>query len=121
MDVASFSAQLQELQARAVSHPSTSADSPEALDAIESGMLGRKGELRSLLAWYRRSRPRTGPRSAPSPTPSARPSKARSPERRVGLEAEALDGAPGREGEDVTLPGRSAVAWLAASAARDRA
>ena len=44
MDVASFSAQLEELQARAVASI-TAADSPEALDAIQTAVLGRKGEL----------------------------------------------------------------------------
>ena len=48
MDVASFSAELQELQARALASIAESG-SPAALDEVESGMLGRKGELRGLM------------------------------------------------------------------------
>ena len=48
MDVASFSAQLEELQAQAVA-AIAAAGSPAALDAIETAMLGRKGALKDLL------------------------------------------------------------------------
>jgi phenylalanyl-tRNA synthetase alpha chain len=105
VDVASFSAQLQELQARAVASIAA-ADSPAALDAIESGMLGRKGELKGLLggigALPAEDRPKVG--AMANPVRSA--IETALAERRVGLEAGTLDARLAEEAEDVTLPGR---------------
>jgi phenylalanyl-tRNA synthetase alpha chain len=105
VDVASFSAQLEELQARAV-NSIAAADSPEALDAIESGMLGRKGELKGLLGGIGQlptvDRPKVG--ALANPVRSA--IEAALAERRVGLESEALAARLRDEAEDVTLPGR---------------
>ena len=90
MDVSTFSAQLEELQTRAVA-AIAAADSPEALDAIESGMLSRKGELKGLLggigALPAEDRPKVG--ALANPVRSA--IEAALADRRVGLEAEALD------------------------------
>ena len=105
MDVASFSAQLEELQARAVTSIAA-ADSPEALDALDTALLGRKGELKGLLGGIGQlpaeDRPNVG--ALANPVRSAIESALA--ERRVGLEAEALDARLAAEAEDVTLPGR---------------
>ena len=105
MDVASFSAQLEELQARAVTSIAA-ADSPEALDALDTALLGRKGELKGLLGGIGQlpaeDRPKVG--ALANPVRSAIESALA--ERRVGLEAEALDARLAAEAEDVTLPGR---------------
>jgi len=105
VDVASFSAQLQELQARAVTSIAA-ADSPESLDAIDTAMLGRKGELKGLLGGIGQlpteDRPKVG--ALANPVRSAIESALA--ERRVGLEAEALEARLLAEAEDVTLPGR---------------
>jgi phenylalanyl-tRNA synthetase alpha chain len=105
VDVATFSAQLEELQARAVVAVAA-ADSPEALDAIESAMLSRKGELKGLLggigALPAEDRPKVG--ALANPVRSS--IEAALADRRVGLEAEALEARLLAEAEDVTLPGR---------------
>ena len=48
MDLASFSAQLDDLRRRALAAVEE-ADDPAQLDEVESAYLGRKGELRTLL------------------------------------------------------------------------
>ncbi|HEY5489173.1 MAG TPA: hypothetical protein VIK00_04970, partial [Candidatus Limnocylindrales bacterium] len=48
MDLESFSAQLNDLRARARAAVAK-ADDPAELDGVESAYLGRKGELRTLL------------------------------------------------------------------------
>ena len=105
MDAASFETQLQDLQARALSAIST-ADSPETLDAVESGILGRKGELRDLLgrigALSAEDRPRLG--ALANPVREAIESELA--QRRTRLETAALESRLKSEGEDVTLPGR---------------
>ena len=105
MDVASFSAQLEELQARAVTSIAA-ADSPEALDAIDSGMLGRKGELRGLLGGIGALPAEDRPKVGAMANPVRESIEAALAERRVGLESEALDARLLAEAEDVTLPGR---------------
>ena len=105
MDVATFSAQLEELQARAVTSIAA-ADSPQALDAIESAMLGRKGELKGLLGGIGQLPTEDRPKVGALANPVRSAIEAALAERRVGLEAEALDARLRDEGEDVTLPGR---------------
>jgi phenylalanyl-tRNA synthetase alpha chain len=105
VDVASFSAQLEELQARAVASISA-ADSPEALDAIESAMLGRKGELKDLLGGIGQLPAEDRPKVGALANPVRDAIETALAERRVGLEAEALDARLRAEAEDVTLPGR---------------
>ncbi len=105
MDVNSFSAQLRELQARAVASIAA-ADSPEALDAIESGMLGRKGELKGLLGGIGTLPAADRPKVGALANPVRAAIEAALAERRVGLEATALDHRLAAEAEDVTLPGR---------------
>ena len=105
MDVASFSAQLEELQARAVTSIAA-ADSPESLDVIQTAVLGRKGELKGLLGGIgplpAEDRPKVG--ALANPVRSA--IEEALAERRIGLEAEALHARLVAEAEDVTLPGR---------------
>ena len=105
MDVASFSAQLKELQARAVASISA-ADSPEALDAIEHAMLGRKGELKGLLGGIGQLPAEDRPKVGALANPVRTAIEEALAERRVGLEAEALHARLLAEAEDVTLPGR---------------
>jgi phenylalanyl-tRNA synthetase alpha chain len=106
VDVASFSAQLEELQARAV-NSIAAAESPEALNAIESGMLGRKGELKGLLGGIGQLPTEDRPKVGALANPVRSAIEAALAERRVGLESEALAARLRDEAEDVTLPGRS--------------
>jgi phenylalanyl-tRNA synthetase alpha chain len=105
VDVASFSAQLEELQARAVASIAA-ADSPEALEAIEHAMLGRKGELKGLLGGIGQLPAEDRPRVGALANPVRSAIEEALAERRVGLEAEALEARLLAEAEDVTLPGR---------------
>ena len=105
MDVASFSAQLEELQARAIAAIAEAA-SPEALDAIEHAMLGRKGELKGLLGGIGQLPAEDRPKVGALANPVRTAIEEALAERRVGLEAEALDARLLAEAEDVTLPGR---------------
>ena len=105
MDVASFSAQLDELRTRAVS-AIAGADLPEALDAIESGMLGRKGELRGLLGGIGALSAEDRPKVGALANPVRGSIEAALADRRVSLEAEALDARLRAGAQDVTLPGR---------------
>jgi phenylalanyl-tRNA synthetase alpha chain len=106
VDVASFEAQLEDLRARAIA-AIAGAGSPEALDAIESAMLGRKGELKSLLGGIGQLPAEDRPKVGALANPVRAAIEAALAERRVGLEAEALDKRLLAEAEDVTLPGRS--------------
>ena len=105
MDVASFSAQLEELQARAVTSIAA-AESPEALDAIDSGMLGRKGELKGLLGGIGQLPAEDRPKVGALANPVRNAIEAALAERRVGLESDALEARLNEEAEDITLPGR---------------
>ncbi|MEX1344291.1 MAG: phenylalanine--tRNA ligase subunit alpha, partial [Candidatus Limnocylindrales bacterium] len=105
MDVASFSAQLEELQARAIA-AIAAADSPEALDAIDTAMLGRKGELKGLLGGIGQLPAEDRPKVGALANPVRSAIETALDERRVGLEAEALHARLVAEAEDVTLPGR---------------
>ena len=105
MDVASFSAQLEELQARAVTSIAA-ADSPEALDALDTALLGRKGELKGLLGGIGQLPAEDRPKVGALANPVRSAIEEALAERRVGLEAEALQARLAAEAEDVTLPGR---------------
>jgi phenylalanyl-tRNA synthetase alpha chain len=105
VDVASFNRQLQDLQDRAVDSIAA-ADSPAALDAIESAMLGRKGELKGLLGGIGQLPAEDRPKVGALANPVRSAIEQALAERRVGLEAEALDARLRAEAEDVTLPGR---------------
>jgi phenylalanyl-tRNA synthetase alpha chain len=105
VDVASFSAQLEELQARAIAAIAEAA-SPEALDAIEHAMLGRKGELKGRLGGIGQLPAEDRPKVGALANPVRTAIEEALAERRVGLEAEALDARLLAEAEDVTLPGR---------------
>jgi phenylalanyl-tRNA synthetase alpha chain len=105
VDVESFSAQLQELQARAVASIAA-AESPEALDAIESAMLSRKGELKGLLGGIGELPAEDRPKVGAMANPVRDAIESALADRRVGLEAGALDARLAAEAEDVTLPGR---------------
>jgi len=105
VDVASFRAQLEELQVRAV-ESIAAAGSPEELDAVESGMLGRKGELRGLLGGIGALPAEDRPKIGAMANPVREAIEAALIDRRGSLEAEALDTRLLAEGEDVTLPGR---------------
>jgi phenylalanyl-tRNA synthetase alpha chain len=105
VDVASFDEQLQALQARAVS-AIAGADSPASLDAIESAMLGRKGELRALLGGIGSLPAEDRPKIGAMANPVREAIEAALAQRRVGLESEALEARLAAEAEDVSLPGR---------------
>ncbi len=105
MDVASFNAQLEELQAQAVASIAA-ADSPDALDAIETAMLGRKGALKGLLGGIGQLPAEDRPKVGALANPVRSAIEEALAERRVGLEAEALEARLSAEAEDVTLPGR---------------
>jgi phenylalanyl-tRNA synthetase alpha chain len=105
VDVASFSAQLEELRARAVTSIAA-ADSPEALDALDTALLGRKGALKGLLGGIGQLPAEDRPKVGALANPVRNAIESALAERRVGLEAEALDARLAAEAEDVTLPGR---------------
>ena len=105
MDVASFSAQLEELQARAVTSIAA-ADSPESLDVIQTAVLGRKGELKGLLGGIGQLPAEDRPKVGALANPVRSAIEEALAERRIGLEAEALHARLVAEAEDVTLPGR---------------
>jgi phenylalanyl-tRNA synthetase alpha chain len=105
VDVASFSAQLEDLQARAVASIAA-AGSPETLDEIEHALLGRKGELKGLLGGIGQLPAEDRPKVGALANPVRSAIEAALAERRVGLESEALEARLLEEAEDVTLPGR---------------
>jgi phenylalanyl-tRNA synthetase alpha chain len=105
VDVASFSAQLEELHDGALTRIGE-AGSPTELDAIEAAFLGRKGELKNLLggigALPTEDRPKVG--ALANPIRESLDSAIAA--RRVGLESAALEARLESEREDITLPGR---------------
>ena len=105
MDVASFQARLDDLQARSSAAISAAA-SPVALDAVESGILGRKGELREILAGIGALAAEDRPRVGALVNPVREAIETALAARRVELAAEALEQRLRQEAEDVTLPGR---------------
>jgi phenylalanyl-tRNA synthetase alpha chain len=105
VDVASFQAQLQDLTLRALAAIAAAA-SPAELEAVESAFLGRKGELRAILAGIGALPVEDRPRVGALANPVRESVESALAERRVGLEAAALEQRLLAEGEDVTLPGR---------------
>jgi phenylalanyl-tRNA synthetase alpha chain len=105
VDVGSFKSQLDELAARADAQIAAAA-SPEALDAVEAAVLGRKGELRGLLAGIGALPAEDRPRVGALANPVREAVEAALAARRTSLEAESLEQRLMAEAEDVTLPGR---------------
>jgi phenylalanyl-tRNA synthetase alpha chain len=105
VDVASFQAELDELGARAMA-AIAAAPSPEGLDAVESAILGRKGELRALLAGIGALPAEDRPRVGALANPVREAVEAALVERRAAIESAALEERLRREGVDVTLSGR---------------
>jgi phenylalanyl-tRNA synthetase alpha chain len=105
VDVASFKAQLDDLEARAAAEVAAAA-SPDGLDAVESAILGRKGELRGLLAGIGALPAVDRPRVGALANPVRETIEAALAARRTSLEAEALEHRLLAEGEDISLPGR---------------
>jgi phenylalanyl-tRNA synthetase alpha chain len=105
VDLESFSAQLDDLRGRALAAVAD-ADSPTALDTVESSYLGRQGELRKLLAGIGQlpgeDRPKVGALANPIREELERSIE----ERRRKLTDIALEVRLARERTDVTLPGR---------------
>ena len=83
-----------------------SADSPEALEEIRVRYLGRKGALKGLLGGIGQLPAEDRPKVGALANPVRGAIEEALAERRVGLEAEALDARLLAEAEDVTLPGR---------------
>jgi phenylalanyl-tRNA synthetase alpha chain len=107
VDVDSFRDQLGELQARALAAIAAAA-SPAELEAVESGILGRKGDLRALLAGIGGLSAEDRPRVGAMANPVREAVEAALADRRAGLETAALEQRLTEESEDVTLPGRPA-------------
>ena len=105
MDIDSFRARLDELAARAQA-AIDSARAPAELDAVDAAILGRKGELRALLAGIGALPAQDRPTVGALANPIRERIEAALSERRVALEAQALDERLRAEAEDVTLPGR---------------
>lgn len=105
MDVASFSAQLEELREGALARIAD-AGSPAELDAIEAAFLGRKGNLKNLLGGIGALPTEDRPKVGALANPIRLSLESAVSERRLGLESSALDARLQAEGEDVTLPGR---------------
>ncbi len=106
MDLESFSNQLNELRRRALEAISR-ADDPAELDAVESAFLGRKGDLRNLLALIGQLPGTDRPRVGALANPIREELEQSIAERRVRLDEIALDVRLARERTDVTLPGRA--------------
>lgn len=106
MDLQSFSAQLDDLRARALAAV-RKADDPAELDSVESSYLGRKGELRELLGGIGQLPGPDRPKVGAIANPIREELEAAIAERRARLEEIALDVRLAREKTDVTLPGRA--------------
>jgi phenylalanyl-tRNA synthetase alpha chain len=105
VDLASFSAQLDELRGRALSAVHGAAD-PQALEAVESAYLGRKGELRTLLGGIGQMPAEDRPHVGGLANPVREQLELAIAERRQRLEQIAVEVRLARERTDVTLPGR---------------
>ena len=105
MDLASFSQQLDELRARAREAIAGAAD-PRALDEVDSEFLGRRGELRRLLAGIGGLPADDRPRVGALANPIRIELEEALAERRARLDQIALEVRLARERTDVTLPGR---------------
>jgi phenylalanyl-tRNA synthetase alpha chain len=105
VDVASFKAQLDDLGVRAAAEIAA-ATSPEGLEAVESAFLGRKGELRALLAGIGALPAEDRPRVGALANPVREAVEAALLARRTSLEADALEQRLLVEAEDISLAGR---------------
>ena len=105
MDVASFQSTLEDLRSRALA-AIAAADSPTALDAVEAGVLGRKGELREVLGGIGALSAEDRPRVGALANPVREAIEAALAGRRKAIDAADLERRLRDEGEDVTLPGR---------------
>ena len=105
MDLASFSQQLDDLRVRALRAISQAAD-PRALDEVDSEFLGRRGELRRLLAGIGGLPAADRPRVGALANPIRVELEEALAERRGRLDQIALEVRLARERGDVTLPGR---------------
>jgi phenylalanyl-tRNA synthetase alpha chain len=105
VDLASFSQQLEDLHRRALRAVAEAAD-PDTLDGVESAYLGRRGELRTLLAQIGKLPAEDRPRVGALANPIRQELEARIAARRERLEQIALEVRLARERTDVTLPGR---------------
>jgi phenylalanyl-tRNA synthetase alpha chain len=105
VDVATFRAQLEELRSNALGSIAEAA-SPEALDEVESGILGRKGQLRSLMSGIGTLPAEDRPKVGGLANPVREAIEASLAHRRQDLEKATLQARLIAEGEDVTLPGR---------------
>jgi phenylalanyl-tRNA synthetase alpha chain len=105
VDLQTFSTQLAELRDRALAAVAQAA-TPDALDAVESAYLGRKGELRTLLSGIGSLPVEDRPRIGALANPIREAVETAIAERRRRLEAIELEVRLATERTDVTLPGR---------------
>jgi len=106
VDLESFSAQLDDLRVRALAAVQK-ADDPQELEAVESAYLGRKGELRELLANIGKLPTEDRPKVGALANPIRDELETAISVRRGRLEEIALDVRLAHEKTDVTLPGRT--------------
>jgi phenylalanyl-tRNA synthetase alpha chain len=105
MDLQAFSGQLAALRDRALAAVEDAAD-PDALDAVGSAYLGRKGELRALLGGIGQLPAEDRPRVGALANPIREELEAAVAARRERLVAIDTEVRLARERLDVTLPGR---------------
>jgi phenylalanyl-tRNA synthetase alpha chain len=105
VDLQSFTTQLEDLRRRALSAVAGAAD-PAALEQVELAYLGRRGELRSLLAHIGQLPAEDRPHVGALANPVREELEALISERRGQLTAIALEVRLARERTDVTMPGR---------------
>jgi phenylalanyl-tRNA synthetase alpha chain len=105
VDLETFSTQLAELRDRALAAVAGSA-TPDALDAVESAYLGRKGELRTLLGGIGSLPAEDRPRVGALANPIREAVEKAIADRRRRLDAIELEVRLATEQTDVTLPGR---------------
>jgi phenylalanyl-tRNA synthetase alpha chain len=105
VDLASIVDQLEGLRSRALTEVAEAAD-PDALTAVEVRYLGRKGELRALLAGIGGLPAEDRPRVGAAANPVRETIEAAIADRRARLDAIAIDVRLAAETLDPTLPGR---------------
>jgi phenylalanyl-tRNA synthetase alpha chain len=105
VDIDSFRARLEELASRA-RRAIAEAGSPAQLEEVETAYLGRKGELRALLAGIGTLPADDRPTVGALANPIRERIEGAIAERRLALDALALQDRLAAEAEDVTLPGR---------------
>ena len=106
MDLESFSTQLTDLRGGALAAVQK-ADDPAELDAVESALLGRNGELRKLLGGIGQLPGEDRPKVGALANPIREELEAAISARRRRLDEIALDVRLAQEKTDVTLPGRA--------------